>query len=131
MIERLVAWKFELEALVGKPRKISSNLHILTVAGQLWQRPKSPGQAVASAACKGKSRLLLETPGQAGRVIASARGQHEQICRASRSVAAIGMITLTCPQADNYVAGGALWWMWARMRWQLSGTPFGAGIASC
>jgi len=77
MIERLVARISELEALVGKPRKTSTNSHIPPSKdgigrGKGKKRQKASGGKRPSR--EGKARPLTETPDKTERVIASACG---------------------------------------------------------
>ncbi|CAI9122376.1 IS66 family transposase, partial [Brytella acorum] len=73
MIERLVARISELEALVGKPRKTSSNSHIPPSKDGFGRgrkhRKTSGGKRPAR---EGKARPLTETPDKTERVMATA-----------------------------------------------------------
>lgn len=73
MIERLVARISELEALVGKPRKTSSNSHIPPSRDGFGKgkKPRKPssGKRVPR---EGKARPLAETPDKTERVVATA-----------------------------------------------------------
>lgn len=74
MIERMAARISELEALVGKPRKTSSNSHIppskdgFGKKGGKGRKPKTTKRPPR----EGKHRPLTETPNKTERVIASA-----------------------------------------------------------
>jgi transposase len=84
MIERLAARIAELEALVGKPRKTSSNSHTPPSADGLGRgrRPKRPAKKRPARA--GKFRPLAEAPDKIARRMASACGH----CGADVSAAA-------------------------------------------
>lgn len=75
MIERLVARISELEALVGKPRKTSSNSHIPPSQDGFGRgrkhRQASPGKRLPR---EGKARPLADTPDRTERVMANACG---------------------------------------------------------
>lgn len=75
MIERLVARISELEALVGKPRKTSSNSHIPS-SKDGFDKGKKRGKPPSGkrAPREGKARPLAETPDKTERVAASACG---------------------------------------------------------
>jgi len=75
MIERLVARISELEALVGKPRKTSSNSHTPPSKdgfGRGKKGRKASGRKRPSR--EGKARPLTETPDKTERVVASSCG---------------------------------------------------------
>ena len=74
MIERLVSRISELEALVGKPRKTSSNSHIPPSKdgfGKKKSRKRSRGKRPSR---EGKARPLAQTPDKTERVVAAACG---------------------------------------------------------
>ena len=71
MIERLVSRISELEALVGKPRKTSSNSHIPPSKdgfGKKKSRKRSRGKRPSR---EGKARPLAQTPDKTERVVAA------------------------------------------------------------
>lgn len=72
MIERLVARISELEALVGKPRKTSSNSHTPPSKDGFGKgKKRHKGAAGIRPSREGKSRPLTETPDKTERVVAS------------------------------------------------------------
>ena len=75
MIERLVSRISELEALVGKPRKTSSNSHIPPSKDGFGKGKKSRKRTTCKRPSReGKARPLAETPDKTERVIAAACG---------------------------------------------------------
>jgi transposase len=75
MIERLVSRISELEALVGKPRKTSSNSHIPPSKDGFGKGKKSRKRTSGKRPSReGKARPLAETPDKTERVIAAACG---------------------------------------------------------
>ena len=114
MIERLVAWITELEALVGKPRKTSVNLHIPPskdgIGRDRKRRKLSGGPRPAR---EGKTRPLSETPDKP--VPSRSRGPNAglqmpaviagRMCPAPPSAAGIATIISTCPRSDRSQRG--------------------------
>lgn len=77
MIERMAARISELEALVGKPRKTSTNSHIPPSKDGIGRGKAKKRDKSAAGKCpprEGKARPLTETPDKTERVIARACG---------------------------------------------------------
>ena len=76
LIERLAARVTELEALVGRPRKTSSNSHVPPSKDGFGRGKARPGKAPNKPRPprEGKARPLTETPDRTERVVAAACG---------------------------------------------------------
>ena len=76
LIERLAARVTELEALVGRPRKTSSNSHVPPSKDGFGRAKARPGKAPSKPRPprEGKARPLTQTPDRTERVVAAACG---------------------------------------------------------
>ena len=141
MIERMAARISELEALVGKPRKTSTNSHIPPSKdgigrGKVKKRDKPPVGKRPSR--EGKARPLTEAPDKTERVIASACGHcgtdvsgHAQRCRHRYDHIDLPPIRPIVTRVELF--GGRCKGCGSRYRAQAPaamqpGTPFGPGI---
>ena len=141
MIERMAARISELEALVGKPRKTSTNSHIPPSKdgigrGKVKKRDKPPVGKRPSR--EGKARPLTEAPDKTERVIASACGHcgtdvsgHAQRCRHRYDHIDLPPIRPIVTREELF--GGRCKGCGSRYRAQAPaamqpGTPFGPGI---
>lgn len=140
MIERLVSRISELEALVGKPRKTSSNSHI-PPSKDAFGKKRSPKRTAGKRPSReGKARPLAETPDKTERVVAATcchcgtdvSGQKQQ-CRHRYDHIDLPPIRPVVTRVELF--GGRCGGCGKRYRAQAPvgmepGTPFGPGIRS-
>ena len=140
MIERLVARITELEALVGKPRKTSSNSHIPPSKDGFGGKKRGKAAAGKRPPREGKARPLADTPDKTERVIADTCGHcgtdvsaQTQRCRHRYDHIDLPPIAPIVTRIELF--GGRCRGCGQRYRAQAPagmppGTPFGPGIRS-
>ncbi|MBB4642990.1 MULTISPECIES: IS66 family transposase [Sphingomonadales] len=140
MIERMAARISELEALVGKPRKTSTNSHIPPSKDEFGRKERGKAAAGKRPPREGKARPLADAPDKTERVIADACGHcgtdvstQTQHCRHRYDHIDLPPIAPIVTRIELF--GGRCRGCGQRYRAQAPagmppGTPFGPGIRS-